>query len=222
MVEHLPDCVTPKVHFITEYPLSINKYGVPVLNSCIRFESKHLYFKQIVIRTFNFKNPLLTLSKRHQLRYCLLSSSKSFSSLGLNIRSSKAIILTDLPLLVRCLLMKSIDQADSISECSSMYYHHIQIRKNATFIRDLAHSEEVPVFCQVHHMLKIKGKWVVIAEELNTVSFDDKLWSYEVEFTGVLISMDVDRCFDILPHCLDCYLVGQSNYINVLTRLTKR
>ena len=89
-------------------------------------------------------------------------------------------------------------------------------------VRDLAHIEEIPIFCQIHHLLNIKEKWVAIAEELNTISFNDKLWSYEVEFTGTLTSIDINHCFDILPHCLDCYVVGQTHYINVLARLTRR
>ncbi|CAF2951760.1 unnamed protein product [Rotaria sp. Silwood2] len=49
MIEYLPDHAIPKVHFITEYPRSIEMHGLPILNSCIRFEAKHLYFKQIAI-----------------------------------------------------------------------------------------------------------------------------------------------------------------------------
>lgn len=222
MIEHLPDNVTPKVHFLTEYPRSIEKYGLPILNSCIRFEAKHLYFKQLATRTCNFKNPLLTLSKRHQLRSCLLNKSNSYIPSPLTFRSFKTITLKDLSLPVQRLLMKSIDQSDHIQESISIYYYNIHIRPNAIIIRDLAHTEEIPIFCQVHHLLNIQEKWVAIAEELDTISFDDKLWSYEVEFTGKLISIDINDCFDILPHCLDCYAIGQAHYINVLTRLTKR
>ena len=71
-------------------------------------------------------------------------------------------------------------------------------------------------------MLNTKGKWVAIAEELNIISYNDKLWSYEVEFTGTLTSIDINHCFDIGPHCLDCYVVGQTHYINVFTRLARR
>ncbi|CAF4292941.1 unnamed protein product [Rotaria sp. Silwood2] len=39
MIELLPDYATPKVHFITESPRSIEMDGLPILNSCIRFES---------------------------------------------------------------------------------------------------------------------------------------------------------------------------------------
>ena len=222
MIERLPDHVTPKVHFIIEYPHSIEKHGLPSLNSCIRFEAKHLYFKQLANRTFNFKNPLLTMSKRHQLRNCLLSHSNSFFSLSLNIRSCKTVTLMDLPIPVKRLLMKDIGQYDSIRESFSMYYHNIYIRPNVIIVCDLIHTEEIPVFCQICNLLNIKDEWVAVVEELNTISFNDKLWSYEVEFTGTLTSLDINRCFDILPHCLDCYVVGQTHYINVLTRLTRR
>ncbi|CAF4055395.1 unnamed protein product [Rotaria magnacalcarata] len=33
MIEHLPDRVTPKVHFLTEYTRSIEMHGLPILNS---------------------------------------------------------------------------------------------------------------------------------------------------------------------------------------------
>jgi hypothetical protein len=222
MVEYLPDRVTPKVHFITEYPRSIETHGLPVLNSCIRFEAKHLYFKQIAIRSFNFKNPLLTLTKRHQLRQCILNKSyASSSSSSISFRSSKSIEWDKLSVPVRRLLMDHVDQTDSICECTSIYYHHINIRPKSVVVHHLAHAEEIPVFCQVHHLFNIKEKWIIIGEELNTVSFDDKLWSYEVEFTGKLLVIDIEQCFDILPHCLDTYVVEQAHYINILTRLTK-
>lgn len=92
MIERLPNYVTPKVHFVTEYPRSIENHGLPILNSCIHFEAKHLYFKQLATRAFNFKNSLLTLSKRHQLRCCLLNKSDSFSySSSITVGSSKSI-----------------------------------------------------------------------------------------------------------------------------------
>lgn len=223
MIERLPDYVTPKVHFITEYPRSIEKYGLPILNSCIRFEAKHLYFKQIANRTFNFKNPLLTLSKRHQLRRCLLNGSNQSSYLpSMIIRSSKSVDLFELAIPVQRLLTQYINQIDSICECNSIVYHHKNIRTKSIIVHHLAHTEEIPIFCQVHHLLSVKDKWFIIAEKLNTISFNDKLWSYEVEFTGALIKVDIEKCFDILPYCLDTYFVEQTRYVNLLTRLTKQ
>ncbi len=66
MFERLPDHVTSKVHFITDYPCSIETHGFSIIKFCIRFEAKHLYFKQFAIRTFKYEKPVLTLSKCHQ------------------------------------------------------------------------------------------------------------------------------------------------------------
>lgn len=55
------------MHFLEHYPSQIKKYGPLVNCYTLRFEAKHNYFKRIVHRAMNFKNILLTLSKRHQL-----------------------------------------------------------------------------------------------------------------------------------------------------------
>lgn len=223
MVEHLSGYVTPKVHFVTEYPRCIEMHGLPILNSCMRFESKHLYLKQIAIRTFNFRNPLLTLSKRHQLRHCMLNKINLFSSSSvITVQSSKSIEWFKFSTPVQHLLMNNMNQTDSISECNSICYHHVNIRPKSVIVHHLEHAEEIPVFCQVHHLLKIEEKWIIVAEMLNTISFNERLWSYEVEFTGTFVKVDIEHCFDTYPDCLDIYVVEQESYINMLTRLTKQ
>ncbi|CAF2929519.1 unnamed protein product [Rotaria sp. Silwood2] len=47
-------------------------YGPSIRHWCMRFEAKHQIFKQLAVKSNNFKNILYTLSKRHQLRQCLL------------------------------------------------------------------------------------------------------------------------------------------------------
>ena len=221
MIELLPDCVIPKVHFITEYSGSIKMQGIPALNSCIQFESKHLYFKQITTRAFNYKNPLLTLSKRHQLRHCMLNvSHSSFYSSFITTRSSKSIEYLKLFFPIRRLLVNDVKEIDLVCECTSIEYHHINIRPRSILVHRLMHAEEIPAFCEVHCILSIVEKVFVIAEILDIISFNEELWSYQVEYIGKLIKIDIEHCFNIYPHCLDMYIVEQTNYINVLTRIT--
>ena len=118
--------------------------------------------------------------------------------------------------------MDYANQTDLLWECTSIYYHHINIRRKSVIVHHLAHAEEIPVFCQVHHLLKIGEQWIIIAEMLHTVSFNEKLWAYEVEFAGTLVKIDVEHCFNIFPHCLNIYVIEQEHYINILTRLTKQ
>lgn len=223
VIEYLPNHVTPKVHFITEYTRSIETHGLPILNSCIRFEAKHLYFKQIANRTYNFKNPLLTLTKRHQLRQCILKNSNLLRpSSPITLRSSKLIEWSKLSIPVKRLLMSRMHDTDLIYECSSIYYHHMNIRPGSIVIYCLAHAEDIPIFCQIRHLLNIQDEITIIAEILNTVSFDENLWSYEIEFSGSMVIADMVHCFDIHPHCFDLYTVEHTQYVNVLSRLTKQ
>ncbi|CAF3951307.1 unnamed protein product [Rotaria sp. Silwood1] len=223
MVERLSDHVIPKVHFLTEYCRSIEKHGLPILNSCIRFESKHQYFKQIVNRSLNFKNPLLTMSKRHQLRKCLLNKLESSRfSASITVHSFKSTEFFKFSIPIQRLLHKDVSQTDSIYESLSIYYHDINIKQRSVFVHDLVHTEEIPIFCQIHHLLKIKDKWFAVAEKLHTNSFNENLWAYEVEYTGKLVKIEIEHCLDLFAHCLDIYAVQQTYYINILTRLTKR
>ncbi|CAF4312263.1 unnamed protein product, partial [Rotaria sp. Silwood2] len=218
MIEHLPDYVTPKAHFLMEYTRSIEMHGLPILNSGMRFEANHLYFKQIAIRTFNFKNPLLTLAKRYQLRYCMLYNSNSLCySSSMTVQSSKLIKWSKLSIPVRRLLINLMNETDLIYECTSIYCHRMNVRTGSIVVHHIAHAEEIPVFCQIHHLLSIQEKITIIAETLNTVSFDANLWSYEIEFTGTLVTIDIEHCFDIHPHCLDVYDVEHAHYLNLLT-----
>ena len=223
MVERLPDHVTPKLHFLTEYFRSIENHGLPILNSCIRFESKHQYFKQIATRSCNFKNPLLTMSKRHQLRQCLLNKLESSRfSPSITVRSFKSTNVLKFALPIQHLLNKDVNENDTICESLSIYYHDINIRQKSVFVHELVHTEEIPVFCEIHYLLKINNKWFAVAEKLHTISFNEKLWAYEIEYTGTLIKIDIEHCLDIFPQCLDIYEIEQTYYINILTRLTKR
>ncbi|CAM4781662.1 unnamed protein product [Rotaria magnacalcarata] len=63
MVHHLSQVVISKVHFVTEYSRLIGANEPATHFWCMRFEGKYLYFKQLAIRSLNFKNPAFTLIK---------------------------------------------------------------------------------------------------------------------------------------------------------------
>lgn len=71
------DVITPECHYLIHYARLISSYGPlrPLL--CKRFESKHLYFKNVSSTCKNFMNITASLSKRHQLKQCGEFSSRS-------------------------------------------------------------------------------------------------------------------------------------------------
>ncbi|KAL2096068.1 hypothetical protein ACEWY4_008216 [Coilia grayii] len=65
-----PGVHTPKMHYLLHYPRLLMGYGPVIHLSCLRFEAKHQYFKNIARTSCNFKNIAKTLAKRHQMRQC--------------------------------------------------------------------------------------------------------------------------------------------------------
>nr|XP_047135570.1 uncharacterized protein LOC124812702 [Hydra vulgaris] len=62
--------IIPKMHMLVHYPRLIRLFG-PLRNFwCLRFESKHQYFKKAASNGRYFKNITKTLSKRHQMLQC--------------------------------------------------------------------------------------------------------------------------------------------------------
>ena len=217
---YLPDSITPKVHFVTHYPELIKRNGPARNYWCQRFEGKHLYFKRLALRSTNFKNIPYTLAKRHQLRLSLLLSYESFYNLIDKPMSTKTITTSQLPLEINLVLVQH--QFDSLAfiECDTLIHKHVEFIKNSVFITALHHEEEIPEFVLLRHILKLNESWRLIVQHLETLSFDQTLWSYEITYLEKFSIMNLDECLDILPHGLDVYFVKDSSFVNVLTRLT--
>ena len=66
---HADESFSPKLHYLIHYPDQMLNFG-PLRNHwCMRFESKHGFFKQK--RWFNFRNVALSLATYHQQWMCL-------------------------------------------------------------------------------------------------------------------------------------------------------
>jgi len=60
----------------------------------------------------------------------------------------------------------------------------------------------------------------LLGHPVETLSFDETLWSYEIVYLEKFSVMDLDECVTILSHGLDIYFVKNSSFVNILTRLT--
>ena len=81
----------------------------------------------------------------------------------------------------------------------------------SVFVEKLLDVEEEPCFVYILQLLKIQNVWKAVVEHLQVVGFNEKLWSYEVEFRGTLDLLDFDQFLGILPHGLDIYNVRGSS-----------
>jgi hypothetical protein len=220
MVNRLPDVTISKIHFVTEYSRTIGANGPATHFWCMRFEAKHSYFKQLATRSFNFKNPPFTLAKRHQLRQCLMLSNKNYYNIFTETTSLKIVKYSQLSILVQRLLKENNINQTIFDECKTIRYKNVLIMTRSAFVEKLRYVEEEPCFVYILHVLKVQNIWKAVVEHLQIVGFNEKLWSYEVEFCGTLDLLDLDQCLRILPHALGIYYVRDCAYINVLSRLT--
>ncbi|XP_020909444.1 uncharacterized protein LOC110247358 [Exaiptasia diaphana] len=60
--------ITPKQHYMIHIPSLTLKFGPLVRSWCMRFESKHMYFKELARNIKNFKNLPYSLVSRHQAK----------------------------------------------------------------------------------------------------------------------------------------------------------
>ncbi|CAF3177733.1 unnamed protein product [Rotaria sp. Silwood2] len=133
IVHMLPNLIIPKVHFISHYAKQIEMYGPSIRHWCMRFESKHQIFKQIAVKSNNFKNILYTLSKRHQLRQCLLLSLPNYYKIVREGYSSAERDLYTLPADVR----EDIDGETLFNLPQSIMYEIIKpIKERVRFLAE--------------------------------------------------------------------------------------
>ncbi|CAM4786483.1 unnamed protein product [Rotaria magnacalcarata] len=225
MIEMLPDKVTPKVHYVTEYTRIIEENGPPVKYWCMRYEGAHLYFKRVAMQSYNFKNIPKTLAKRQQLRQCFLLSQHKFLNAFDEASGSQVVYFYQMESKIKNLLKQRYGQqllnSDiTLFQYSQLIHNHIIYKQHALYVYDLAHVEEIPLFFQIIHIFKLNQNWIFIVDFLNTEGFITKLWSYKVSSS--------DRLEIISPNDLkyyhkgiDLYKIDHAHVVNLTSRLTK-
>ncbi|CAF4841790.1 unnamed protein product, partial [Rotaria sp. Silwood2] len=223
IVHMLPNLMIPKVHFISHYAKQIEMYGPSIRHWCMRFEAKHQMFKQLAVKSNNFKNILYTLSKRHQLRQCLLLSLPDYCTMIREGYSATEKHIYTLPADVRKLLQGKIahfDDTTTVMEYQRLKFDHVMFIKGSVFVTNLVEEEEIPSFLHVIFILKIATDWLLIVEQLETVAFNESLWAYELEHTHLLSIKQPNELIHLLPKGLDIYQLNEKSYVNIFSRLT--
>jgi hypothetical protein len=183
--------VTPKMHYMIHLPKQTLHLGPLIRHSCMRFEARHQYFKDLATRQ-NFKNICLSLAERCQYDDCADFSNENPSNHPLfagekEVGPTKevdeeeekdvlqSIIVAEL--FANPKMLTKVYKAKWIKVYGTKYVCHKMcvVAVNATFIPRL------PVFG------KLKSIWLindyVIFEYIpyKTIIFDEALMAYQVE-----------------------------------------
>lgn len=109
----------PKHHYLAHYPKLTVEFGPLVRTWTLRFESKHTFFKRVMRRLQNFKNPSKMLAEQHQLLQAYYTASQG------SLFQSQLSCESSLPYCDGVLsgtIESAVQEAEIVTSCISMTY----------------------------------------------------------------------------------------------------
>ena len=222
ILEHFPEKLVPKVHFIREYERMIYDFGPPIKQWCFRYEAFHLYFKKLSTRTNNFKNISKLLVTRYCLKQCFqYAHLPRLETLSYPI-GIRQINTTHFNSSMKNVLINHfghINLVEDLKQCRRLVHDNVEYSQSAVFIVDLTSSDERPVFAQVVFIVKLNEKWWLLADILDTVSYDEDIFAWEIRSVGRHSMLDPCQ-LKYYRKGIDNYHVNNSSFVSFTSRLT--
>ena len=213
------DVITPKCHYLIHYARLMEMYGPLRLLWCMRFESKHQYFKKIAFTSRNFINISTTLSKRHQFRQCWeFSSGKMFADFEHVPGKSIETPLVSLPAGLQKALTTDHqfcqrDFTKPMQRVSQVTVNSVKYAVHDAFIIGLLHAERVPLFLKIKYIMNFDTEWVLCGKLLYPLQFKHHFFAYSVKMDDEWILMrpgdEVDK------QAYDVYSVDDEMFISI-------
>ena len=222
MLSHFSDKITPKAHFIREYKQMINDFGPAIRQWCFRYEANHLYFKKISVRTNNFKNIPKMLVTRYHLKQCLTFGHLSRLQSSQYPVGMKKVRNICLDLSMKDVLLRHFDHIDfdnDLYQCNALFHDNVEYRQCGVYVVDLKPSHEQPIFAQIIMIVKKNEKWWLLFDVLDTISYDEKLSAWQIEYVARYSMIDPN---DLVYYHkgLDIYMVKNLSFVSFISRLT--
>ena len=221
-----PNSLTPKMHYLVHYPTHMAKFGPLRHVWCMRFEAKHLYFKQLSTRINNFRNIAKTLAFRHQMKLCYILNSTNLLKESEIVSGSRSVPLRSVTYQVKLQLALASDitaeQTDPDEKIWKARSLHVNKRSYSildVLMLDLI-EDEYPVFFRILNIIKFRQNWVLIGTCLAVTKYNSHLCSYMVRDMRTLIAVHPGQEID--NQRLDLYtLENGDQYITLQFRACK-
>jgi len=197
--------ITPKQHYLIHIPSQIKLLGPMVRHMCMRFESKHCFFKKWVSKV-NFKNVCKSLIKHNQMFECCQNVNNSDHP----IFSSECVLgpvseVKNMPYLTG--KVRDYFGVDQISHAVSVKWITLNGNK---YIREksllvcMANASSLPEFGLVRNIFVINSSlYCFECQMLSTVCFDRDYMSYKIEVPNLAEATELvnaDNLVDFTPY----------------------
>ncbi|KAJ8674150.1 hypothetical protein QAD02_005412 [Eretmocerus hayati] len=164
----------PKQHFLLHYLTYMMRFG-PLYNfNTLRMEAKHQYFKEMMRKLKNLKNPPVTMTEQHQ--WYQVSVSEGFVDEDENgpIRKNK---VDEFPFAT--LLPKDVTEVFSMSWLTS---HGVKFIPRECFVMT-SYCNNVPEFSLVESIICLDDNPILVCRKAVTSEFDLHYSAYSIQMT---------------------------------------
>jgi len=208
----------PKMHFMVHYPRFIQLMG-PMRNYwCMRFESKHQYFKKVAAVTNCFKNITHTLTKRHQMRQSWeFSGDEILAPDDRALSRTTSVKFCKLPhavqMAVGAAVSDDIGDAEDVSSAKSIILDNVNYQVNGVYVMGAVEEEDIPQFLRVKHIVCIREVWLLCGFHLVPECFRRHVHAYAVTEDPRLISCWPGQIVDHTAH--DIFEMDDGLYVSM-------
>lgn len=202
-VEIFNDNLKPKHHFMVHYGTIIRHIGPIRQIWCMRFESKHTFFKSVSKITKNRINLLETFALKTQLSLAnlLLNDNESYMT---NVTShTKQLSSMKYSF---ALVMKDIESIEEVEVLSQIVVNKSsQIKEGSCIcIENVApfNENEFPTFLKSEMFFRIGNKYFVGGEVLHNNGFNRLYYGYSIDYTNHFVVIPIELKFRKLYHVI--------------------
>lgn len=216
-IEYPKSNLTPKFHFLVHIPRQLRRFGPGRNQWVMRFEGKHLFFKNIKWKCF--KNIALSLSMRHQLWMC-------WRQLGVTGKPSENFLYSGD--VVTKMQPSCVDQVDAeVHEYLVALNMHLSPLYSTTEFEIKGHRykigcvivldyiDSLPTFGVVDQLFVTNQEKVFVVDQLDIESFDSHTLYYRITRSNTKICLkytDLKFVWPLSMHTFNGYTVVLDKY----------
>lgn len=171
--------IIPKQHYLLHLPSQIKALGPTVRHMCMRFESKHCFFKQWALKS-SFKNICKSLVKHNQLYECSQNVHEKHPIFSSEVDMGPAKEVKNVHY-VEGKIKDFIEQVEHVVSVQWIMLHgNIHSCEKSLVISDVIN--DAPEFALVKNIYIVNASvYCFECQPLSTVGWNDQYLAYEVE-----------------------------------------
>ncbi len=210
LLEVFPDQkLIPKHHFLEHYPDLIRGFGPLVSLWTMRFEAKHSFFKQAVRHTNNFRNVLMSLASKHQMRMAYSSQENALKP-AVCVTKTSSLPLEILDMEIRQSFKALYPTHTSVNLTNVAILHGTKYA--AGMVLPHGSTGGLPDFVMISQIVVVDDSVSFIVKMLNSW-YDEHFRAFMLDHSGKMTLVQHSELGDTYP--LTAYFVGGKRMVTL-------